>query len=145
MKTRRFRRAAQAGFTLIELLVVLAILGLLAGLVGPQVVRYFGKAKADTAKLQIQQLSQALEVYRLEVGRYPTQAEGLRALMVTPAGTAKWNGPYLRGDLPNDPWDRPFLYRSPGAAGAAYEIVSYGADGQPGGSGEAADVAFSVR
>jgi len=145
MQDRRPRHTAQSGFTLIELLVVLAILGLLAGLVGPQVVRYFGTAKSETAKLQIQLLAQALEMYRLDVGRYPSQAEGLRALVSAPSGIARWNGPYLRGDLPADPWDRPFLYRMPGASGVVYEIVSYGADGQPGGSGEAADVAGTSR
>ncbi len=145
MKTRRLHHAAQGGFTLIELLVVLAILGLLAGLVGPQIVRYFGTAKSETAKLQIQMLSQALEMYRLDVGRYPNQAEGLRTLVVGPSGATRWNGPYLRGDLPNDPWDKPFIYRVPGTGGAVYEILSYGADGQAGGTGEAADVASSVR
>lgn len=145
MKTRRLRHTAQSGFTLIELLVVLAILGLLAGLVGPQIVRYFGTAKSEAAKLQIQMLSQALELYRLDAGRYPNQAEGLRSLVASPAGAARWNGPYLRGNLPNDPWERPFIYRVPGAGGAAYEIMSLGADGQPGGVGEAADVASTAR
>ena len=144
MKSRELRHSAQGGFTLIELLVVLAILGLLAGLVGPQIVRYFGTAKSEAAKLQIQMLSQALELYRLDIGRYPSQGEGLRALVAVPTGVARWNGPYLRGNLPNDPWERPFIYRVPGG-GAVYEIVSYGADGQPGGAGEAADVASTAR
>jgi len=132
---------ANAGFTLIELLVVLAILALLAGLVAPQVVRYLGTAKSETAKLQIQMLGSALEMYRLDAGRYPSQAEGLRALVEKPVSAARWNGPYLRGaGLPSDPWERPYIYRQPGRNGADYEITSLGADGQPGGSGEAADV-----
>ena len=128
------------GFTLIELLVVLAILGLLAGLVAPQVVRYLGTAKTETAKLQIQMIVSALEMYRLDNGRYPNQAEGLRALSEKPANAVRWNGPYLRGALPNDPWDRAYLYRQPGRQGAEFEVYTLGADGQPGGTGEAADV-----
>ncbi len=137
------RHPATGGFTLIEMLVVLAILGLLAGLVGPQIVRYLGTAKSETARLQIQMLSQGMEMFRLDAGRYPTQGEGLRVLVESPGGQVRWNGPYLRDKLPNDPWDRPYLYRFPARNGAGYEIYSLGADGQPGGTGEAADVGTS--
>lgn len=128
------------GFTLIELLVVLVILGLLAGLVGPQVMRYLGESKTKTAGLQIEELGSALDLYRIDVGRYPTTEEGLRALVQRPQNAGNWNGPYLRKrEVPQDPWGNPYRYRSPGEHGA-FDLWSYGADGQPGGAGEARDV-----
>ena len=135
------RRARSAGFTLIELLVVLVILGLLLGLVGPRVLDYLGTAKSDTAALQIKQLSATLDLMRIDIGRYPTQEEGLKALMTQPKGAKEWSGPYLKGTgVPNDPWDRPFIYRFPGRHGQAFDLLSLGADGREGGSGENQDV-----
>ncbi|WP_368744602.1 type II secretion system major pseudopilin GspG [Desertibaculum subflavum] len=137
------RRRGTEGFTLLELLVVLAILALLGGIVGVQVIGYLGTAKTETAKLQMQEIATALDLFRLDAGRYPTQSEGLKALIERPAAATRWNGPYLRsGSVPNDPWSRPYQYRIPGSAGREFELASFGADGQPGGTGEAADVAL---
>jgi len=133
-------RHPQAGFTLIELLVVLVILGLLAGLVGPQILRYTGSAKSDTARLQIEELGAGLDLYHLEVGRYPNTQEGLTALIEKPANANNWNGPYLKKkDVPNDPWGNAYRYESPGKNGM-YDLYSYGADNQEGGEGTNADV-----
>lgn len=126
------------GFTLIELLVVMVILGLLAALVGPRMFGHVGAANQKAAKTQIEMLGQALDAFRLDVGRYPTTSEGLSALVTNP-GVDGWNGPYLKKGLPNDPWKRPYLYESPGQHGD-YDLVSYGADGAPGGEGENKDV-----
>jgi len=129
-----------AGFTLIELLVVLAILGMLAALVGPQVLNQLGGAKSKSAGIQIRDFEQALELYKLDVGRFPRSNEGLQALVQQPGGAQGWNGPYLKkSEVPDDPWGNPYVYRSPGQNGAI-DIVSLGADGRPGGSGEDADV-----
>lgn len=131
----RFSRR-RAGFTLIELLVVLVILGLLAGLVGPQVMRYLSDSKTQTAELQIQEIESALDLYRIDVGSYPTTDQGLQALVREPEGVRNWNGSYLRrSQVPPDPWGNPFNYRSPGEHGAV-DLWTYGADGQPGGEGE---------
>lgn len=128
------------GFTLLELLVVLAILGMLAVVATPQVLKYLGSAKQETAKTQIQNIGTALDLFRFEVGRYPTTQEGLAALVAQPSGLARWNGPYVkRKESLVDPWDRPFVYRSPGQKGP-YDLSSLGADGQPGGEGENRDV-----
>jgi general secretion pathway protein G len=134
-------RATAGGFTLLEILVVLVILGLLAAVVaGPQVFRQLGAAKAETAKLQIDRVSGALDLYRLDVGRYPTQQEGLRALIDSPGGIVRWNGPYLKKqEAITDPWGRPFSYRYPGQHGE-YDLWSLGADGVDGGEGENKDV-----
>ncbi|MCW5732017.1 MAG: type II secretion system major pseudopilin GspG [Alphaproteobacteria bacterium] len=138
------RRRRQRGFTLIELLVVLTILALIGGVVGTQVLRYVGTAKSETARLQMNQISSALDLFRLDVGRYPSQAEGLRALVERPAGLARWNGPYLKGgQLPADPWERAYVYRMPGSQGRDFDLISLGADGQVGGSGEAADIVLN--
>ncbi|MDS4027756.1 MAG: type II secretion system major pseudopilin GspG [Candidatus Contendobacter sp.] len=128
------------GFTLIELLVVLVILGLLAGLVGPQVMKYLGGANTKAAKLQIEDFSTALDAFRLDMGRYPTSAEGLAALVVQPSGATRWNGPYLRKNvIPKDPWGNEYQYRSPGQHGA-FDLYSLGADNAEGGDGENQDV-----
>jgi len=128
------------GFTLIELLVVLVILGLLAGLVGPRVLKYLGTAKSDTAMLQIEEFSASLDLFHLEVGRFPTTEEGLAALVEQPAGVDDWQGPYLRKrTLPVDPWKRNYHYESPGQNGP-FDIYSLGSDNAAGGEGEAADV-----
>lgn len=128
-----------AGFTLIELLVVIAILGLVAGLVGPQIMKQFAGAKADTARLQIVDLGAGLDLFYLDLGRYPSTDEGLAALTAAPAQNSDWNGPYLKKAIPEDPWGQAYRYRSPGD-NAPYELVSYGADQQPGGSGDNADL-----
>ena len=130
----------QRGFTLIELLVVLVILGLLAGLVGPQVLRYTGSAKSDTAKLQIEELGAGLDLYHLEVGRYPTTDEGLKALVEQPTGLNKWNGPYLKKkNIPTDPWGNDYHYKYPGEQGV-YDLYSLGNDNMDGGEGNDADI-----
>jgi len=130
----------QRGFTLIELLVVLVILGLLAGLVGPQVLRYTGSAKSDTAKLQIEELGAGLDLYHLEIGRYPTTDEGLKALVEQPTGLNKWNGPYLKKkSIPTDPWGNDYHYKYPGEQGL-YDLYSLGNDNMDGGEGNDADI-----
>lgn len=130
----------QGGFTLIELLVVLVILGLLAGLVGPQVLRYLGSAKSDTTRLQIEELGAGLDLYHLEVGRYPNTDEGLMALVEQPSGASQWNGPYLRKKrIPADPWGNEYHYRSPGEQGV-YDLYSFGNDNMAGGEGDNADI-----
>jgi general secretion pathway protein G len=130
----------QRGFTLIELLVVLVILGLLAALAGPRVIGYLGGAKSDTAKLQIEEFGSALDLYHLEVGRYPSTQEGLQALVQAPGGSDKWNGPYLKKkELPKDPWGNDYRYESPGQHGP-YDLSSLGADNREGGDGENKDL-----
>ena len=128
-----------AGFTLLELLVVMVIIGLLAGIVAPQYFAQIGKSNTKVARAQIEALGQALDQYRLDVGLYPTSEQSLAALRAAPSGEARWSGPYLKRDVPQDPWGRPYQYRAPGQHGD-YDLVSLGADGQPGGDGEASDV-----
>lgn len=135
LSTRRQHR----GFTLIELLVVLAILTLLAGLVGPRVLNQLGGAKSKTAGVQIADIEKGLDLFKLDVGRYPTNEEGLSALDNRPGSAPGWNGPYLKGGVPVDPWGKPYQYKAPGA-GAELQITSLGADGAVGGDGENADI-----
>ena len=131
-------RKKSSGFTLVELLVVLAILGMLAALVGPQVLNQLGGAKSKSAAIQIRDFEQALELYKLDVGRFPSSNEGLNALVRQPSSAKGWNGPYLKKDeVPMDPWGNPYQYR---VSGSTIDISSYGADGRQGGSGEDADV-----
>ena len=138
MKLRRFR--SPSGFTLLELLVVLVILGLLAGVIGPQVMKHVGTSKSKTATVQIEELGAAVEMYRLEVGSYPTTAQGLAVLVQRPAGVEQWNGPYLRKPVvPKDPWGRDYRYRHPGEHGT-FDIYTLGADNADGGESESADV-----
>jgi general secretion pathway protein G len=133
-------RVRERGFTLLELLVVIVIIGLLAAYVGPKYFSQLGKSEVTIARAQIEAFEKSLDTYRLDVGRYPTAEEGLAALMTAPASAgAKWNGPYLKKGVPPDPWGHPYQYRSPAAKGE-YEIVSLGKDGQPGGTGEGADI-----
>ena len=129
-----------SGFSLIELQVVMAILGMIVGLVGPRVMKHLGSAKSDTAKLQIEDLGVALDLFYLENGRYPNTGEGLAALVQKPAGLDNWNGPYLKKKkIPQDPWQREYLYQSPGQNGD-YDLYSYGADNAPGGEKENRDI-----
>ncbi|MEZ5590272.1 MAG: type II secretion system major pseudopilin GspG [Gammaproteobacteria bacterium] len=140
MSRNVMRGGQQSGFTLIELLVVLVILGLLGGLIGPKLFGNVDKAKADTSKAQIENLGAALDMFRLENGRYPTSSEGLNALVSNPGGLDRWNGPYLKKSvLPKDGWDQEFIYRAPGEHGG-YDLLSYGADQSPGGEGYDADI-----
>lgn len=145
--TRRFVRVVlrktfierMFAFTLLELLVVVAIIGLLAGYVGPKYFGQLGKAETKAARAQLDSLEKALDQYRLDVGRYPSTEQGLNALIAQPGGDAKWAGPYLRKGLPLDPWSRPYSYKSPGDHGE-FDLFSYGRDGAQGGNGEDADI-----
>ena len=134
------RRRDDGGFTLLEMLVVLAIMGLLAAIIAPQVLKYLGSSRTQTAKVQIQNVDAALQLFRLDVGRFPTQEEGLSALVTAPPAAAGWNGPYLqKPSALNDPWGTPYLYRIPGKHGEL-DVYSLGSDKSEGGTGEAADV-----
>jgi general secretion pathway protein G len=124
---------------LIELLVVVVIIGVLAGFVAPRYFGQVGRTEVNVARAQIDALEKALDQYRLDTGRYPSHEEGLKALIERPASEAKWAGPYLRKDVPLDPWGKPYVYKVPGEK-VEFELLSYGRDGQPGGSGENADI-----
>jgi general secretion pathway protein G len=144
---RRFKRPVrdEAGFTLVEMLVVITIIGLIMSLVGPRVLNYLAESKVKAAKIQMQSFSSALDLFNLDTGRYPATGEGLAALIQPPGTIPAWNGPYLKGGvLPNDPWGKPYVYHSPGEHGT-YDILSYGSDGQEGGTGTAADIANWAR
>lgn len=142
-KERR-RRAGEAGFTLVELLVVLAILGLIVAIAVPRVIGYLEGSKVKAAHIQLSQIDAALDLYRLDIGDYPTEAQGLKSLVEKPAGAAIWNGPYLsRADGIVDPWGRAYFYKRQAGA-RAYRLYSLGADGLEGGEGEAADVFSSI-
>lgn len=132
---RGFPRALrrEAGFSLVEVLVVLAIIGLVMGLTGPRVLNYLGDSKIKAAKLQMENISAALDLFHLDTGRYPVTQEGLTALVRAPIDAMGWNGPYLKGaTVPNDPWGRAFYYRAPGQS-VPFELGSYGPDGREGG------------
>jgi general secretion pathway protein G len=130
----------EAGFTLLELLVVLAIMGLLAAIIGPQVIKYLGSSRTQTARVQIQNIVAALELYKLDVGHYPTQAEGLGALVTAPQSEAGWNGPYLKRETAiKDPWGEMYIYKNPGQHGEV-DVYTLGSDKAEGGTGEAQDV-----
>jgi general secretion pathway protein G len=143
--TAPFSRVAPArkwrarGFTLIELLVVIAIIALLASIVGPQVMGRLGTARSQTAGVQIADIEKSLDLFKLDVGRYPTNDEGLQALVSKPGTASQWAGPYLKSGLPKDPWGEAYKYANPGPKGGV-EILTLGADKAPGGEGENADV-----
>jgi general secretion pathway protein G len=144
-RRRRSAHRGERGFTLVEILVVITIIGLIMGLVGPRVLNYLTESKAKAAKIQIESFSSALDLYFLDNGRYPTSSEGLAALVQRPGSIMTWNGPYLKGAVvPNDPWGNAYVYHSPGQHGT-YDIVSYGSDGQEGGTGAAGDIASWIR
>jgi general secretion pathway protein G len=141
--SRSTAQMARAGFTLLEMLVVLVVLGLLAGLIGPQLFGRVGEAKATTAKTQMELIGVALDSYRLDNGAYPVTGQGLEALSARPARPPvplNWRGPYLRKAVPNDPWGRPYLYVAAAKGGEGYELRSLGRDGTEGGTGEDADL-----
>jgi general secretion pathway protein G len=137
------RHRGNAGFTFIEMMVVVSIIGLLIVLVGPRFIRGQEKAEQRAAAAQIANFGTALDTFRLDVGRYPTTQEGLAALNQRPASVERWDGPYLKTAIPQDPWSRPYFYRSPGEGGRPYDLYSLGADGQPGGDGPNHDVSSS--
>jgi general secretion pathway protein G len=140
--TIRSSRGGEDGFTLVEMLVVITIIGLIMGLIGPRVLNYLSESKVKAARIQLQSFSSALDLFYLDAGRYPSSAEGLVALVRRTPGVAAWNGPYLKGGtVPNDPWNNAYMYRSPGERGP-YDIVSYGSDGQEGGTGTASDISL---
>lgn len=144
-KRRRFRRKREGGFTLVEILVVITIIALIMGLVGPRVLNYLTESKVKAARIQIESLGSALDLFFLDTGRFPTSSEGLAALVRRPGSIATWNGPYLKGGIvPADPWGNPYVYRLPGQHGS-YDIISYGTDGQEGGTGTAADIGSWTR
>jgi general secretion pathway protein G len=138
---RSIQRQAQSekGFTLLELLVVMVIIGLLAGYVAPKYFSQVGKSEVKAAQAQIDSIEKALDQYRLDMGRYPATEQGLAVLTVRPAAEPKWQGPYLKKTAPPDPWGRPYMYKYPGER-AEFDLYSYGKDGQPGGTGESADI-----
>jgi len=129
----------QRGFTLLELLVVMVIIGLLAGYVGPKYFAQVGKSEVKTTKAQIDAFEKALEQYRLDTGHFPTTEQGLAALNTKPTNENKWGGPYLKKAVPTDPWGNAYIYKMPGDHGE-FDLISYGKDGQPGGTGDAADI-----
>jgi len=144
-KKRIRGRQSECGFTLVEILVVITIIGLIMGLVGPRVLNYLSDSKSKAAQIQIASFTAALDLYFLDAGQFPSTSEGLNGLVQRPTARLTWNGPYLKGNaVPNDPWGRPYVYRSPGQYGS-YDIVSLGADGQEGGTGAAADITSWMR
>jgi general secretion pathway protein G len=137
---RSLHRRRSAGFTLLELLVVMVIIGLLAGFVAPRYFAQVGKSQVKAARAQIDALDKALEQYRIDIGHLPTSEQGLAALNTQPSGEQNWAGPYLKKEVPLDPWGSPYVYAEPGTHNNDYDLMSYGKDGRPGGTGEATDL-----
>ena len=140
MKQQRRRQRRQAGVTLIEMLVVVTIIALFAALVAPNMFKQGDKARVTATRAQINNLKTALGAYKLDTGIFPSSEQGLQALRTPPPSQAQWSGPYLQMDIPNDPWGHAYLYKFPGDHGDEPDIMSYGADGQPGGEGINADI-----
>jgi len=137
---KRRRRNGEAGFTLVEMLVVISIIALIMGLIGPRVLNYLSESKVKAARIQLASFISAMDLFYLDNGRYPSNAEGLDALVRPPGGLSTWNGPYLKGGaVPFDPWGHAYIYRFPGQQ-RSLEIISLGSDGQEGGTGTAADI-----
>ncbi len=134
------KRNRKAGVTLIEMMVVVTIIALFAALVAPRLLKQGDHAKVVAAQAQINAFQTALGTYKLETSQFPTTEQGLAALRNKPGDLPNWNGPYLPKDVPNDPWGRPYIYKFPGDHGDEPDIISYGADGQPGGDGTNADI-----
>lgn len=134
------RRPVARGFTLLELLVVILIIGLLTGIVAPRFMSQIARSEATTAKAQIDAFDKALQAYRIDMGRYPTQSEGLSALVTSPGADPRWRGPYLRDNVPLDPWGSPYQYRFPSVRGKEYDVQSLGRDRMAGGAGDDADL-----
>ena len=128
------------GFTLLELLVVILIIGLLTGIVGPRFLSQIGRSEVTTARAQMDAFDKALQAYRIDMGRYPTTAEGLQALVTAPGNDPRWRGPYLKGDVPKDPWGTPYGYANPSTRGKDFDLTSLGHDRAPGGTGDDADL-----
>ena len=135
---RRPHRAT--GFTLLELLVVILIIGLLTGIVGPRFLSQISRSEVTTARAQIESFDSTLQAFRIDMGRFPTEAEGLRALVVLPSPDPRWRGPYLKNNVPLDPWGSPYQYRQPSTRGKDFDLVSLGRDRAPGGTGDDADI-----
>jgi general secretion pathway protein G len=145
IRGRRLRRRGERGFTLVEILVVITIIALIMSVVGPRVLNFLSESKVKATRIQLESLSSALDLYFLDTGRYPSTSEGLKALLERPGNAIGWGGPYLKGNVvPDDPWGRSYIFHSPGQSGS-YDIVSYGADGQEGGTGAAADITSVAR
>ena len=138
--TRSKRVHTQRGFTLLELLVVILIIGLLTGIVAPRFLSQISKSEVTTAKAQIDAFDKALQAFRIDVGRYPSASEGLQVLVTAPANEPRWRGPYLKDNIPLDPWGQPYQYRQPSTRGKDYDVVSYGRDRAAGGTGDDADI-----
>lgn len=137
---KQMKKHAELGFTLLELLVVLGIIAMLAGIVGPQVMKHMGESKTKAAKVQVEDLAATLDMYKLDLGHYPSSEEGLNALIESPDSAKRWNGPYLqKNKIPLDPWQNEYHYVSPGEHGK-FDLFSYGADGKEGGEGEDQDL-----
>lgn len=133
-------RSPALGFTLLELLVVVLIIGLLTSVVGPRLMGQIGRSEVTAARAQIDSIDKAIQAYRLDMGQFPTNEQGLRALMVSPGSDARWRGPYLKAAVPADPWGSPYQYRVPGASGRDYDLLSLGRDKALGGTGDDADL-----
>ena len=133
-------KARESGVTLIELMVVVTIIALFVALVGPSLFKNVDKSKVTASKAQIEQFMTALGTYKLDVGTFPTTEQGLQALRVKPGDVQNWNGPYIPKEVPQDPWQHPYVYKYPGEHGDEPDIISYGLDGQPGGEGLNADI-----